>query len=135
MVQLFVSFLIVLHLLFRGDINVRSYFTGREKMHKQCCYTRNGIEHCIVLRCMQIKHMVRYERWYILNRTYYTYQVEMVKVDNDVYQDYHVGHYPQLCTGLLHNTDYPLNCAISAHLDSILGDSIPRSNCDHSKDN
>lgn len=135
MAQLFVSFLIVLHLLFRGDITVRSYFTGREKLHRQCCFTINGTERCIVLRCMQVKHEVRYERWYILNRTFYTYQVEMVKVDNDVYQDYHVGHYPQLCTRLLRNTDYPLNCAISAHLDSILGDSVLRSDCDRNKDN
>lgn len=135
MAQLFVSFLIVLHLLFRGDINVRSHFTGRQKLHRQCCFTRNGIERCIVLRCKQIKHVVVYERWYILNRTFYTYEVEMVKVDNDVYQDYHVGHYPHLCTRLLHSTDYPLNCAISAHLDSILGDSVLRSDCDRNKDN
>ena len=120
MVQLFVSFLVVIHLLFRGEYVVSTYHTGREKLHRQCCMTASGIERCIVLRCRQYVHTLRYNRWYICSRKYYTYTVEMIKVDNDVYVDYHVGHYPQLCTRMLNKTDYPLNCAINAHLDMIL---------------
>lgn len=120
MAQLFVSFLVVMHLLFRGDCRVYTVPTGREKLHRQCCYTRNNTERCIVLRCRQYRHDTYFTRWYLRNRSYYTYTVEMVKVDNDVYVDYHIGHYPQLCTRLLNKTDYPLNCAINAHLDMIL---------------
>lgn len=124
MVQLFVSFLVVIHLLFRGEYNVKTYATGREKLHRQCCYTKNGVERCIVLRCRQYCHDLRCNRWYVCNRRYYTYTVEMVKVDNDVYVDYHLGHYPQLCTRALNKTDYPLNCAINAHLDTILRQTV-----------
>lgn len=120
MSQLFVSLLVVLQLLFRGDTTVVTYATGREKVRKHCCYTDSGQERCIVLRCRQYCHYVKYDRWYLRDRSYNTYIVEMVKVDDDVYKDYHVGHYPQLCTSLLNTTDYPMNCAISAHLDMIL---------------
>lgn len=115
--QLIVSFLVVIHLLLRGEYTVRTTVTPIEYRYKHTLRLKNGSTRTIVWRCKQHKHRVRSNRWYILTRTQYTYGVEMISIDDATFTDYHIAHYPHMCGWYMANTNFPHRCAINAHLD------------------
>ena len=117
--QLLRSFLTVLHVLLRGRSWVDTIPTGNEYSFTHRIPMDTGKERLVVFRCKQYRHITHYARWYIPRRIHYTYTVEMAKVDDDEYTDYHMGVYPQLCSRYLNKTTYPLRCAINAHLDML----------------
>lgn len=76
-------------------------------------------EKYIDLICHQFKHDVIYEEWWIPNRHFYTYRVEVIFI-KDVSNISQFPHYdfPHLCLKSLHDTKYPHMCAINAYLDN-----------------
>lgn len=117
MVQLLTSFFTILHVMFRGDSTVVTTVSPLDYTYKHTLTLENGIKRNIVFRCKQHKHQVFYKHWFIPDRCYYTYGVEMLSIDDDEYTDYHVAHYPHMCMKLLVNTTFPYRCAVNAHLD------------------
>jgi len=117
--QLIVSFLVVLHLTLRGVYTVRTTVTPIEYKYKHTLRLQNGSTRTIVWRCRQHKHRVKSNRWYILTQTHYTYGVEMISIDDATFVDYHIAHYPHMCSWVLAKSTFPHRCAINAHLDAL----------------
>lgn len=114
--QLLMSFMVVIHLLIRGEYTVKTVVTPLEYRYRHQITLKNGKTRTIVWRCRQHRHRVYSTRWYILTRTLYTYGVEMISIDGSTFTDYHVAHYPHMCSGMARTT-FPHRCAINAHLD------------------
>lgn len=76
-------------------------------------------EKFIDLICHQFKHEVRYKHWWMIDRCFYTYRVEVVFL-KDVSNVSQFPHYdfPQMCSKFLINTHFPHLCAINAYLDN-----------------
>lgn len=113
-----VSIFTILSYYMRGKCSVRTCATDREYKHK-FRYTASGEIRSIVLICREYKHSVVYDRWFIKNLTRYSYAVEMIRVDNDAFSDYHIGHYPLLCSKRHIKSLHPHRCAVNVHLDHI----------------
>lgn len=109
-----------IHVLIRGGSVVESTLTPLEYKYRYLMDLGNGKDRFMVFRCRQHRHYVRYHRWYMRNRVYYTYSVEMINMDGTSFIDHHVCHYPHLCMGWLANTTYPHQCAINAHIDALM---------------
>lgn len=103
----------------RGSSRVKNALTDREYKHKFLYTTTSGELKSIVLICREYKHSVIYDRWFIKNLIRYSYAVEMIRVNNDAFSDYHIGHYPLLCSKRHISSLHPHRCAINAHIDRI----------------
>lgn len=114
------SFLSMLYVHLRGNSIVTTKEI-KENVFKRKYHLRakNGSIRTVVFRCKQYRHTVKYRNWFVPNKVVYTYTVEMVNLDDDLINDYHVAHYPHLCSRWLHGTDYPHMCAVNAHIDQI----------------
>ena len=107
---------------------VDTEITPHEVIHRHELMMDNGYPRTILFRCQQHKHTVKYKAWYLPTRIYYTYSVEMIRIDSDKYTDHQCGHYPELCVRWLRRSEYPYYCAISAHLDALNKYNQPRQN-------
>lgn len=108
------------HVLLRGGSVVETTLTPLEYKYRYLMSMGRGNSRFLVFRCKQHRHRVRYQRWYMRDKVYYTYSVEMINVDGDSFIDHHIGYYPHLCMGWLAGTTYPHQCAINAHLDALM---------------
>lgn len=119
MADLMTSVCVIFTLFFQGKTKVKTELTNRAYSHRFNFVRGNGELRTIVLLCREYRHIVTSLRWYIPSKVKYTYVVEMVRIDNDVYSDHHVGHYPLLCHRRFVGSKYPHRCAINAHIDNI----------------
>lgn len=117
--QILASLVVVMHVLMRGKSEVVTTLTPLEYVYRHVIRLDNGDERYIVFRCRQHRHVVKYAKWYMVDRVYYTYAVEMINVDGLAFNDYHIAHYPHVCAKWLHRSRYPHRCAINAHLDAL----------------
>lgn len=76
-------------------------------------------EKFIDLICHQFKHEVKYKSWWMIDRSFYSYRVEVVFI-KEVSNESQFPHYdfPHMCWKWLHTTHYPHLCAINAYLDN-----------------
>lgn len=73
----------------------------------------------LLIECIQQKHLlVRKSRW-VRNKTYYTYDVVIIKVKGDKMYATVKRTYPHMCPRMFTNTTYPHRLAINACLDEI----------------
>lgn len=119
MCQLLSSFFVVLFFVLRGECTVKTTVTNLEYKYRHTFSTVNGRVRSIIFRCRQHRHYVKYTHWFIPNRVYFTYGVEMINVDGEDFNDYHVAHYPHIGFWFLARTIYPHRCAVNAHIDAI----------------
>lgn len=119
MCQLLSSFFVVLFFMLRGESTVKTTVTERDYTYRHAFSTVNGKMRSIIFRCKQHRHFIRYKHWFIPNRVFYTYGVEMINIDGTDFVDYHVAHYPHIGFCFLANTTYPHRCAVNAHIDTL----------------
>ncbi len=117
MCNVLLSIFTVLHMLLRGYTTVSTRKTDLEYNHRYVIKLKCGKSRTVIFRCVQHRHVTYYHRWFILKTITYTYSVEMVFVDGSIFTDYHIAHYPQLCSKLFSKTTYPHRCAVNAHID------------------
>lgn len=104
-------------MLMRGYTTVTTRKTDLVYTHKYNLVLKCGKHRCVIFRCIQHKHQTCYHKWYMFDRTTYTYTVAMTEVDGSEFKDYHAAHYPQLCSMLFSRTTYPHRCAVNAYID------------------
>lgn len=117
--QLVSSFFVVLFFMLRGECSVRTTVTALEYKYRHTLTPATGIVRSVIFRCKQHRHYVRYSHWFIPNRVYYTYGVEMINIDDTDFSDYHIAHYPHIGFWFLARTIYPHRCAVNAHIDAL----------------
>jgi len=113
------SLLSTISVLIAGACVVNTCITPIEYRRKHRLRLPNGSCRTVGFRCRQFKHTVNYERWFMPSRTYYTYSVEMVSVDDMKYHDYHIGFYPHMAVFSCLNSTAPHWKAVNAHIDAI----------------
>lgn len=100
---------------------------GRFQQNFELKKPSNG-KHALFLKvfCYRIAHKVRFQRWYIPNRKYYTYKVEVYYVQGSDVTELPIAHYPQVTPIWLNGTNYPFLIAITAYIDAIMkGEAMP----------
>lgn len=110
------GFIIFVYMLLFGDPMVTSARTDNT-LELNTSMEKDSFKLKIV--CTQVKHLVKYTKYFKLNLNCYTYTVDMDGYINDVIVFNSTGTYPQLCSPLLNKTKYPHICAINAHLNSV----------------
>lgn len=110
------GFIIFVYMLLFGDPMVTSVRTDNT-LELNTSMEKDSFKLKIV--CTQVKHLVKYTKYFKLNLNCYTYTVDMDGYINDVIVFNSTGTYPQLCSPLLNKTKYPHICAINAHLNSV----------------
>lgn len=115
----FRSLMVTLYALLRGSTSVKTVVTPLELHQKHTLLLPSGKRRVLGFRCRQFKHSVEHDRWYIPNKTFYIYSVEMISVDDMNFTDHHVSYYPHMCSKHFANTRTGHWQAIHAHLDAI----------------
>ena len=115
----FKSLVVTLYTLLRGSSTVKTVVTPLELHQKHVLRLPSGRSRVLGFRCRQFQHSVKHDRWYIPDKVFYIYSVEMVSVDDMVFTDHHVSYYPHMCAKKLAGTRTGHWQAIHAHLDAI----------------
>lgn len=110
-----------LYVKLRGPSVVKTAKTKQELKHPHRYTRKDGTEGYLLIVCQQFKHVIEFERWYMPNQTEFSYHVYVAYVSPDeIDRDYQGAFFPHLCSRWLRHTPYPLYCAISAYLDTVL---------------
>lgn len=115
------SWLSSVYVLLRGRSKTETRLTKNEFTHRHSLDKSDGNEHYVLLMCHQFEHTVRFENWFIPDRNFYTYKVEVVYIKGvDDYKELPVGYYPHMCPFWLRRTTYPHHCAVNAYIDNLV---------------
>ena len=120
MTFLFKHLLSSVYVALRGKSRTKSTLTDNTFNYHFSTLSADGKEERYIdLICHQFKHEVIFDTWYMPNRIYYTYKVDVVSL-KDVSTVSHFPHmdFPHMCAESLHDTHYPHLCAINAYLDN-----------------
>ena len=114
-VQIFSAIIMALYVFIRGSSTVKTEVT--EQGFRYVKHLDGGF--LMLIECVQKRHTVCYSRWWIKNKTYYTYHVEIIRVKGNVSYGNVKRVYPHLCAKRLYATTYPHRLAVNACLDEI----------------
>ncbi len=113
----FVSLLGAIYTFFRGPMEVTTRLTPLVYRKN---YPRDSSDMKFQFICEQYENKVFYKRWYMRNKTLYSYKVYCKVTHKGVVETLPVFYYPLICPARLTMSFYPHECAIEACLDEII---------------
>lgn len=114
--EIFTAIIAALYITIHGNVVVNTNMTDLKFRHVK---KLNG-SHMLLIDCQQFKHRCVYERWWLINRTRYTYRVEILECKDSTMVKSFQRTYPHMGPRILRNTTYPHRLAVNACIDEII---------------